>query len=100
MKNIWVFILCSILVVASGSIGFVLGLSVGTGQTVGVVSQIANHSDAELVQQDNGDVVLYVPNKTESAGYQPILIRDNSTDTEVVNNTTSSGDLDAQLPSA
>lgn len=106
MKKRYVGVLCLFTLM----VGFVIGVAIGgvfgggigavygaEEQRAEVVGAIANHSDAQLTERDNGDVVLLIPNKTESTGYQPIIVDNNSTDTEVANNTTGTENESTQL---
>lgn len=95
MKKTYVLIVVLISVVASGGFGFVLG-TVGGGSGGGAAAvygytqaanDIANNSDARLVERPNGHVYLLVPNASESTGYQPVFIIDNSTSTTTENST-------------
>ena len=73
------FVAGAVIVAAMGTAFIAGGAATGA---IEATTHIANNSDAEAIERPNGDIILYVPNFSESAGYQPVLIYDNSSSEE------------------
>jgi hypothetical protein len=68
-------VLIGMLVMTAFTGALALGAGVGLTETA---SAITNNSDAQLVQQPDGDVIVLIPEHTEGAGYDRIRVYNNS----------------------